>query len=166
MFASVKAFIEDYRHESQSTQKLLDALTDESLAQAVGTGYRTIGMLAWHLVHNDAGMLQRTGLRFDAPAAGAEPPQSAAAIARAYRETTASLLGAAAAWSDDKLLETNDIYGQSWSNGLTLYLFIKHEIHHRGQLTVLMRQAGLPVAGMYGPSKQEWEAMGVPAPTR
>ena len=105
MFTSVKAFIEEYRHDSQSTQKLLDALTDESLGQAVGPGYRTIGMLAWHLVHDDAGMLQRIGLRFNAPAAGAEPPHSAAAIAQAYRETTASLLDAAAGWSDDKLFE-------------------------------------------------------------
>jgi uncharacterized damage-inducible protein DinB len=29
----------------------------------------------------------------------------------------------------------------------------------RGQLTVLMRQADLKVPGVYGPSKEEWEAM-------
>ena len=58
------------------------------------------------------------------------------------------------------------MFGQTWQNGLTLSLFIRHEVHHRGQLTVLMQLAGLPVAGMYGPSKQEWEAMGIPAPTK
>ncbi|MFC4812600.1 DinB family protein [Paenibacillus sp. GCM10023250] len=166
MYASVNAFIEEYQMESQSTQKLLDALTDESLQQPVAPGHRTLGHVAWHLVHDDAGMLQRTGLRFSAPPADAEPPQSAAAIAQAYRETTASLLEAVAAWSDDKLLEVHDMFGQQWPNGLTLYLFLKHEVHHRGQLTVLMRQAGVPVAGVYGPSKTEWEAMGVPAPTK
>jgi uncharacterized damage-inducible protein DinB len=166
MFTSVKAFIEDYRYESESTQKLLDALTDESLKQQVAPGYRTLGQLAWHLVHDDAGMLQRIGLKFKAPSTAAEPPQSAAEIARVYRETAASLLESAAAWSDEKLLEVNDMFGQQWPNGLTLNLFIKHEIHHRGQLTILMRQAGVPVTGMYGPTKDEWETMGVPAPTK
>jgi uncharacterized damage-inducible protein DinB len=29
-------------------------------------------------------------------------------------------------------------------------------------MTVLMRQAGLPVPGVVGPSKEEWAAMGMP----
>jgi uncharacterized damage-inducible protein DinB len=28
-------------------------------------------------------------------------------------------------------------------------------------MTVLMRQAGIKVPGIYGPSKEEWEAMGI-----
>ena len=36
--------------------------------------------------------------------------------------------------------------------------------HHRGQMTILMRQAGLLVPGMYGPSKDEWLAFGEEAP--
>ncbi|MBP3966436.1 DinB family protein [Paenibacillus lignilyticus] len=164
MFRTVKDFIEDYKDESQGTQKLLDLLTDESLTQAVGEGRRTIGQLAWHLIHDDTGMLRRIGLDFKAPAAKSEPPQSAAVIAATYRETAASILEAASQWSDEKLLESHNIFGEVWENGLTMQLFIKHEVHHRGQLTVLMRQAGLPVAGLYGPSKEEWEQMGMTAP--
>jgi uncharacterized damage-inducible protein DinB len=40
-------------------------------------------------------------------------------------------------------------------------MFIRHEVHHRGQMTVLMRQAGLPLHGFYGPSRDEWVAMGM-----
>ena len=36
------------------------------------------------------------------------------------------------------------------------------EAHHRGQMTVLMRQAGLTVPGIYGPAQEEWAAMGMP----
>jgi uncharacterized damage-inducible protein DinB len=39
---------------------------------------------------------------------------------------------------------------------------MSHEIHHRGQMTVLMRQAGLKVPGVYGPSREEWTAYGMP----
>jgi uncharacterized damage-inducible protein DinB len=41
---------------------------------------------------------------------------------------------------------------------------IQHQAHHRGQMTVLMRQAGLPVPGIYGPSKEEWANFGMEAP--
>jgi uncharacterized damage-inducible protein DinB len=40
---------------------------------------------------------------------------------------------------------------------------IRHQTHHRGQLTVLMRQAGLVVPGCYGPSREEWGQYGMAA---
>ncbi|RAP74950.1 DinB family protein [Paenibacillus montanisoli] len=164
MFRTVQDFIEDYRDEAQDTEKLLNLLTDESLKAASTPGFRALGHLAWHLVHNDAGMLRRIGLDFKAPPASAEPLESAAAIAAAYRETADALLEAASQWSDEKLLESHNVFGEAWQNGLTMLMFVKHEVHHRGQLTVLMRQAGLPTAGVYGPTKEEWEKMGMTAP--
>ncbi|MCK6259572.1 DinB family protein [Fictibacillus sp. KIGAM418] len=50
------------------------------------------------------------------------------------------------------------MYGEKWENGLTLYILNCHQIHHRGQMTVLMRLAGLKVPGVYGPSIEEMEA--------
>lgn len=165
MFLTVQSFIEDYTYESASTYKLLTALTDASLGQEVASGYRTLGRLAWHLVP-EGGILEPSGLEFETPPESSEPPASAAAIAEAYRKTTQSLMNAVRTqWTDEKLQETAMVFGQPWKNGVTLNMLIKHEIHHRGQLTVLMRQAGLPVAGVYGPSKEEWAAMGMPAPS-
>ncbi|SEO48675.1 DinB family protein [Paenibacillus sp. OV219] len=164
MFTRVQDFINDYSRESQGTQRLLDTLTDESLNGQIVTGFRTLGRLAWHLIHDDKGMLQQIGIKFKAPAAHSEPPQSAAAIAQTYRETADAILEAASQWSDDKLQESHTLFGQTWKNGFTLIQFLKHEVHHRGQLTILMRQAGLPIAGVYGPSKEEWERMGMTAP--
>jgi uncharacterized damage-inducible protein DinB len=45
-----------------------------------------------------------------------------------------------------------------------VWYMLENEIHHRGQMTVLMRQAGLKVPGVYGPAKEDWAAMGMPAP--
>ncbi len=53
------------------------------------------------------------------------------------------------------------MYGQEWKNSFSLWALVTHQIHHRGQMTVLMRQAGLKVPGLYGPAKEEWEAMGM-----
>ena len=60
------------------------------------------------------------------------------------------------------MLVEDDMYGQKWKRGLTLGILITHQIHHRGQMTVLMRQAELKVPGIYGPAYEEWAALGVP----
>jgi uncharacterized damage-inducible protein DinB len=158
MYLKIQSFEEDYRMELTSTQKLLDTLTDESLTQEVAPGYRTLGQLAWHLVpYSDSGILAMTGLEYEGPAKTSHLPQTAAAIAEAYRTTSASIIEAVQnQWTDEKLLDSLNLFGQQWKYGGALDMFIKHEIHHRGQLTILMRQAGLPVTGVYGPSKEEW----------
>jgi uncharacterized damage-inducible protein DinB len=78
---------------------------------------------------------------------------------------TAELAGEVAAkWTDEMLAEDVEMYGQTFKRGFTLYMLIVHEIHHRGQMTVLMRQAELEVPGIYGPSKNEWAQYGMEAP--
>jgi uncharacterized damage-inducible protein DinB len=65
-------------------------------------------------------------------------------------------------WTDETLLVTDNMYGETWKRGFSLFLLVTHEAHHRGQMTVLMRQAGLTVPGVYGPAKEEWAAIGAP----
>jgi len=67
-------------------------------------------------------------------------------------------------WEDATLLEEDDMYGQRWKRGATLQALILHQAHHRGQMTVLMRQAGLRVPGIYGPAREEWAAFGAAPP--
>ena len=49
MFTTVSGFLESWKFESDGTSKLLAALTDASLAQAVTPVGRTLGRLAWHI---------------------------------------------------------------------------------------------------------------------
>lgn len=56
------------------------------------------------------------------------------------------------------------MYKEKWTIGLTLSILISHQIHHRGQMTVLMRQAGLRVPGVFGPSREEWAEFRMEAP--
>ena len=67
-----------------------------------------------------------------------------------------------AGWTDADLPGEIDMYGEKWPRGQTLQALIAHEAHHRGQMTVLMRQAGLAVPGVYGPAREEWAAYGMP----
>jgi len=51
----------------------------------------------------------------------------------------------------------------SWKKGKVLSVLVKHQTHHQGQLTVIMRLAGLKVPGVYGPAEEEWANMGMEA---
>lgn len=165
MYTSVDQFIQQWQFESQGTQKLLDTLTDASLKQAVCPGGRDIGRLAWHVTQTIPEMMARTGLQVNGVSEHDPVPSSAAAIASGYKAASASLVEELKAnWNDETLKQSDDMYGEQWTRAQTLMVLITHQAHHRGQLTVLMRQAGLRVAGIYGPAKEDWASMGMEPP--
>jgi uncharacterized damage-inducible protein DinB len=165
MYRTLADFFAQWEYESRNTANLLDALTDASLAQAVVPGARTAGRLAWHIAQTLPEMMNRTGLRVAGIDEHALPPASAAEIAAAYRAASASLAEEIRSkWTDASLTTDDDMYGERWTKAITLGALVFHQIHHRGQLTVLMRQAGLRVPGMYGPAAEEWAQMGMEPP--
>jgi uncharacterized damage-inducible protein DinB len=165
MYVTIKQFLDDWTFESASTQSLFDLLTDASLSQEVYPGGRSIGRLAWHIAQTVPEMMARTGLTVTGVGEHDPVPASAAAIANGYRAAAASLAEQISKnWTDATLTETDDMYGEKWSRGSTLSALVRHQTHHRGQLTVLMRQAGLPVRGVYGPAKEDWAKMGMEPP--
>jgi len=162
MFRQVEDFAKAWGTEYEGTLKVLRALTDETLGQRVDPQGRTLGRLAWHVTQTVPEMMNRTGLTLEGPDERAPVPASAAEIVAAYEGTGKALLEQVRQWDDATLLETRDMYGEAWPNGLTLEILIRHQTHHRGQMTVLMRQAGLKVPGVYGPAREEWVAYGMP----
>ena len=164
MIRKIEDFQKDWAYETEATLKVFNALTDESLGQKVTPTGRSLGFLAWHLTQTLGEMPGRTGLTIDAPSHESEVPSSAKEIAAAYEKAANSVTEQVTrSWTDETLLQTDDMYGETWPRGITLFLLITHQAHHRGQMTVLMRQAGLAVPGVYGPSKEEWAAHGAPA---
>ena len=164
MLRKIEDFQKDWEYEAESTGKILSALTDESLSQKVTPDGRSLGFLGWHLTQTLGEMLGLVGLTIDAPGFDKECPTSASEIADAYTKAAMSVSDEVAKnWTDETLLQTDNMYGDTWARGLTLFYLIAHQAHHRGQMTVLMRQAGVPVPGVYGPAKEEWAAMGAPA---
>ena len=164
MLRKIEDFQKDWAYEAEMTGKILNTLTDASLDQKVSPEGRSLGFLGWHVTQTLGEMLGLVGLKVDAPGFDQECPAKAADIAVAYEKAAKSVSDEINKnWTDATLLEEDQMYGETWARGLTLFYLIAHQAHHRGQMTVLMRQAGLPVPGVYGPSKEEWAAMGAPA---
>ncbi|MCA2984072.1 DinB family protein [Gemmatimonas sp.] len=165
MYHTLEEFLSHWAFESADTQKLMDALTDASLSQPMYPGGRNLGRLAWHIAQTIPEMMNKTGLAVGGVGEHEEVPSTAVEIAHGYASAALSLVEEIKAkWTDLTLTTTDDMYGFTWTKAMTLAALMSHQIHHRGQMTVLMRQAGLRVPGVYGPAKEEWEDLGMEPP--
>jgi uncharacterized damage-inducible protein DinB len=165
MIRSIGDFDLLWSRELEATQKILKHLSDRSLSQRVDSEGRTLGRLAWHIVTTISEMMSRTGLTIAGPHPDAPVPAVAKDIFRAYNDAAVSLLGEVKSrWTDATLEETDEMYGEKWKRGAALTALVLHQTHHRGQMTILMRQAGLEIPGIYGPARQEWAAFGMKPP--
>lgn len=161
MFAKIEDFAAEWTKEAELTENVLRALTDDSLKVKVSVGRRTLGQIGWHLVRS-LHFITGLGLEFDAPAGGEEAPATAATIASEYRKISLNMLQAVRTqWNDGTLAETVMMFGEAWPNGASLRFTLMHQAHHRGQMTVLMRQAGLRVPDVYGPTYDSWVDQGL-----
>ena len=160
MYHSIDDFLNEWRQESASTLNFLQHLTDASLAQPVDDEGWTLGRIVWHLATAPAQMLRVAGLPVDGPDDEAPVPGTAAEIAKVYAAISDSLLQQIGAWWHDAML-TDEIsaFGQCWSRGEMLTVVLRHQTHHRGQASVLARQAGIRIPGVCGPTREEMAAL-------
>jgi uncharacterized damage-inducible protein DinB len=163
LYRTIEDFVDDWKYESEATLKVIGALTDGSLGQKVTPEGRSLGYLAWHIVLTLGEMGGKSGLNLKAPAEDAPQPEKAAEIAATYEAAARSVIAdVQLKWMDSSLRDEIEMYGEKWKRGYALASLVKHQIHHRAQMTVLMRQAGLRVPGVYGPSREEWSQFGMP----
>ena len=162
MFRKVDDFLAVWKYETEATLKVLRALTETSLAQSVVPGGRTLGFLAWHCVVTLPEMMRHAQLPVTGPDHDAPQPALIELI-REYEDCSRAIAEALPKhWTDPMLLERIPMYGEQWTRGAVLFSLVVHQAHHRAQMTVLMRQAGLRVPGVYGPAREEWAAMNLP----
>ncbi len=162
MFSTIQDFLFVWAQEFEGTQKVLKHVTTESMKQAIVPGGRTLGRLAWHVTVSIPEVMNRTGLAISGPDPEAPIPATAKEIFDAYNCAAEELIEQIRkTWTDADLEKEDNMYGEMWKRKVTLTSLVFHQIHHRAQIEVLMRQAGLRVPGLYGPSKEEWAAMGM-----
>lgn len=169
MFRHLDDFQICWKEESAKSLEVFNAIPDGAMRTAITPEHRDLRRLAWHLVESLIEMPGHCGLKIE----GAhriqggfigDPPSTMKEIAEAYSAAAASLGEGLKAWTDEDLEREDELYGEHWKRGFTLFVLVMHQTHHRGQMTVLMRQAGLIVPGIYGPAKEGWAAYGMDAP--
>src|SRR5664279_1256309 len=171
MFRRVEGFKTIWQQEAEKTQAVLSAIPDAAAHQAVDAQHRDLRRLAWHLVETVLELPQNLGLKVKGPVGlgpdgfiAAAPPPTMAEITETYRAVSDSLVDHVGSWSNTELGRNFSLYGETWTGAFALYVLVSHQAHHRGQMLSLIRQAGLHIPSLYGPTKEGWAEFGLEAP--
>ena len=164
MYRKINDFISAYQLESGNTNKVFRSIDTAKKDEKVHKNIRSAARLAWHIVQTQSEMMSMTGLAESDDLKEKGIPPDFNSIIDEYNKHTEMLLSAVKSkWQDEELEDNMDFFGEQWPKGFLLQSIITHEIHHRAQLTVVMRLLDMPVPGVYGPSREEWVKYNMPA---
>lgn len=156
-------FLQTWEMEAQKTLEVLRTLPSDQYDFRPDPKGRSIGEMAWHLAEGDAYMTFgiENGFAPGMKPPGLERPRTIAELApgyeRIHRDAVARVkkLGPAdydraVPFFDGNPMTIRDILRSA---------VLHHNIHHRGQLMLLCRQAGSAPPGVYGPNREEMAKM-------
>lgn len=162
MYRKIEDFFNTWKTEEEATVKIFSNIKDEHLSKSVSDNTRSLGRLAWHITQTLTEMGSKAGLVDTDYLDGKPIPETVSEIINQYKKYSNELAASVKSkWADDDLTQKMDLYGESWERGRILEMLVNHQIHHRAQMTIIMRLLGLQVPGIYGPSKEEWKNYGM-----
>jgi uncharacterized damage-inducible protein DinB len=165
MSSEVQTFLEVWDEEAKKTEAMLRSLPDGKYDFRPDAGGRSLGELAWHLAETDAYMTY--GIERGAFEMGAKPPgierlktigELAPGFERIHADAIQRVRKLNAADLDRQLIFFTLIFftGSPVTIRQILWtMLLHHQIHHRGQLSVLCRLAGGRAPAPYGPNREE-----------
>ena len=158
-----QSMLTEFDHEMANTRKMLERIPEDKLSWKPDPKSMSMGELASHL----AEMIGWTKETITEPSIDITPDfkpfkaTSKAELLKKFEDCSAAARAALASAEDSGMMAP-------WKlsmNGQTIFemprvgvlrgMIMNHVIHHRGQLSVYFRLAGVPVPGMYGPSADE-----------
>lgn len=154
MYRTVEDFIADWKVNADGTLRTINTLSDESLQVSIVEGHNSLGWLAWHLVSSIGFFCSTVGLNVPKIDPKAPVPTSVQEIAAKYDELAKAVVEQASTLSDEDIVAEVNSFAGPIARGKFLRTFIDHQTHHRGQMTVLIRQAGLVPPALLGPTKE------------
>lgn len=159
MFSNPQSFLNVYEKENVLTARVLENLTDKSLSQEKAPGHNTVGDIAWLIAVAPVHWLRDCGFRFGGEYEKKPAILDVPMIEDTYRHICNQVKQQVAVKSKADLERAYPVMDMpDMPLGEILGQLIHMEIHHRGQLTVLMRQLNLPVPRLYGPNYEETQS--------
>jgi len=162
--AIIEGMLKELEEEAQTTRRVLERVPDDRLGWRPHQKARTLGQLALHIVMVPGGVAQLVSSPSPAPAPqfGPDPsPATSAELIPTLDQSIArakQLLGGmddAALTSTWRLTNGDRELFATTRAAMLRSIMLNHWYHHRGQLTVYLRELGVPIPSVYGPSADE-----------
>ena len=154
----------EYDHEMALTRKVIERVAQDKLAWAPHEKSMSLGRLATHIAeipHWGQTILNDAEFNMIAASYAPRVATTVAEMLAIFDGETAKTRELLAATSDAELMSTWEFK----QNGKEMFSMprvaafrgwvMNHLIHHRGQLSVYLRQTGSKVPSIYGPSADE-----------
>lgn len=160
--AIIDSLLQELEQEAQTTRRLLARVPDDQLGWKPHEKSMSLGELAMHVATVPGGVAAiAVTSPFTVPEFTRPTPTSASELLPALEQSVAdarALLGGMddAALADTWRLVDGERELMAVPRGALLRsLMLNHWYHHRGQLSVYLRQLGVPLPSIYGPSADE-----------
>ena len=162
--ALIDGLLQELEMEGQTTRRVLERVPNDRLSWRPHARSRTLGQLALHvaLVPGVVAELGALPSPAQAPEFSDPPgPNTASELVPALEQSIARVRKAVGGMDDAALLATWRLMsGDRELVALPRIAFLRsimlnHWYHHRGQLTVYLRELDVPVPAIYGPSADE-----------
>lgn len=159
-----QSFLAEFEQESVATRKFLERLPEASLGWRPHPKSMTLGQLGLHLAQAPGAVLtMAVPDECEPPNFGDGPPQpaNAAEILAAFDESLATVRKTLPTIDDARMaaIWTMKVGGQPIlvmpRVAILRSIFLNHTYHHRGQLSVYLRELGVSVPSAYGPTADE-----------
>ena len=159
----IEALIQELEQEAQTTRRLLERVPNDRLGWRPHHKARTLGQLALHVAIVPGGVAE-----FVASPSPAQAPQfldpspkTASELVPALEESIAKAKKALGGLDDGAITATwRMVDGNRELLALPRIAMLRsvmlnHWYHHRGQLSVYLRELDVPLPSIYGPSADE-----------
>lgn len=147
--------------EKEGTLRMLTAIPEARMNEKIHDKFKTAAELGMHIYHsiNELNKTLKQGEIVFNP--DPEPFATVDELANGYETAMSGLLETIKGLTDEQLFKNYpmEMNGQvMWDpKGPELISgYVCHEIHHRGQLSLVIRLLDGKVPGVYGPSADEW----------
>jgi len=162
--ALIDGMLQELEQEAQTTRRVLERVPGHQLGWRPHEKARTLGQLALHVATVPGGVaeLVASPSPAQAPQFADDPsPKSASELIPALDQSIAKATKVLGGMDDATLMATwrlmagdRELFAVPRADMLRSVM-LNHWYHHRGQLTVYLRELGVPVPAIYGPSADE-----------
>ncbi len=160
MSNEVQAFLSVWDAETKKTAAMLRSLPIDKYDFRPDAGGRSLGELAWHLSEAEAYMtygIEQNAFETGVKPPGVERPKTVEELGPGFERVHADAVQRVRNLKPEDLdRQIKFITGEMVSVRDILWsMLLHHEIHHRGQLSVLCRLAGGAAPAPYGPNREQ-----------
>jgi uncharacterized damage-inducible protein DinB len=161
--ALIDGMLQELEQEAQTTRRVLERVPDNQLSWRPHEKARTLGELALHVAMVPGAVAELIGTQstVQAPTFTELSPKSASELVPALDESIAKATKVLGGMDDTALMASwrmmqgeRELFALP-RIALLRSIMLNHWYHHRGQLTVYLRELDVPIPSIYGPSADE-----------